>query len=190
MPDIIRTRAELEDDLVDNDTGDILASTIRNFLASVPLTTELTPVPFTGSSWIYETPANPTGNTSTTEYKMMGVGDTAQFTTSVNGQGLVKFAINGVAENVNLLEGYSLQVVYGVGTPPANGDPWTGTQIGATITAANGSQHYHKDSIIEVDAGDTIWFDVAVKALVSGTALAKDIEISAYELPYQANEDQ
>lgn len=128
------------------------------------------------------TPSNPTGTTSLTGV-MMGLGQL--FTPGFSTRILVH--ISGLVANSLINDGYTIQVRYGTGTAPANGDALTGTAIGA---AQSGTSLIAADkkgfSLPVIITGLTIatqyWIDISLAAVTAGTATATNISVIAHEV--------
>jgi hypothetical protein len=128
------------------------------------------------------TPADPTGTTDVTG-KMMGLA--GSITPSTSGQIII--IISGDVQNSNALGGAKIQLRYGTGSAPANGDAATGTALGGfvKVTTSIGASDAFPFTVQGVVTGLTVatayWIDLQIAAITTGTAAAKDISISAHE---------
>lgn len=133
------------------------------------------------------TPSAPTGTTSTTAV-MMGLADgLAAGSVTLQGSGRILIMLSGVMKNDTTADGVTVQLSYGTGTAPGNGDALTGTQVGAIVsfTALTGmlSSPFAVQAIVSgLTVGTTYWLDAAVKAVTAGTATISLLSLSAIEL--------
>ena len=132
------------------------------------------------------TPADPTGTTSTAGV-MMGIAGVIipQF----SGRVLVVVTGNLTNNTGTAGNGAKVQIRTGTGTAPINGASLAGNAAGSMQTSvleraiANDLQTFAVSAIITGLALTTpIWIDLSLAAIVAGTALAKNISISAVEV--------
>lgn len=137
----------------------------------------LTPAPYQA------TPADPTGTNSTTGV-MMGLGASITPLTT-----RILILASGDIQNSSGSGGGTVQIRYGTGTAPANGDALTGDAIGGqpdltqAAVASNKAVPFALNAIqvAGLSAGTTYWIDLALAALNTGTASIKNISISALD---------
>ena len=126
------------------------------------------------------TPADPASTTSTSGV-MMGISGSI---TPAN-TGRVMIIISGDLKNGTNNGNTTVQIRYGTGAAPTNGNALTGTSLGGQInmTAASANQRvpFSCNSIVTLTVGTTYWIDLALKA-VSGTAYTQNLSISITEL--------
>lgn len=128
---------------------------------------------------------NPTGTATTANYVMMGAA--GAFTPNYTGR--VLLCIDGAIINNSAGGGALLTLFHGTGTAPSNGDGETGTQAGGFPALVNTPSTTFScpfsitTTINGLTAGTAHWFDLGVKAVTSGTASAKNVRLSATELP-------
>ena len=85
-------------------------------------------------------------------------------------------------------DGAKVRIRYGTGAAPANADALTGTAIGNMVTsvleeAVSDLQAFSCQAIITgLTIGTAYWIDLAVAAVVGGSAEVKNLSISAFEL--------
>lgn len=137
-----------------------------------------------GSLIVYQaTPADPTGTTDATG-KMMGLAGsiTPQATTRIC------LTISGDILNATAIgDGASVQLRYGTGSAPANGDALTGTAVGGKVqyvaSTTAGKSPFSLTSIITgLTATTAYWLDVGVAAITGGAAAIENVTIAAFEL--------
>ncbi len=131
------------------------------------------------------TPANPTGTTSTTGL-MMGLGSSAVLTPGVSSRAIVR-VLGGIA-NTTSGDGAAVQIRYGTGTAPANGDALTGTGAGNvarfTAAAANQVGSFGCAALITgLVVGTAYWFDLGLAAGTGGAAKVQDLVVIIEERP-------
>jgi hypothetical protein len=129
------------------------------------------------------TPSNPTGTTSTTPV-MAGLAATITPTNS----GKVLIIVSGILRNNTATDGINVQMAYGTGAAPANGDAATGTTTGNLLHGLNEPDfNYYPFSVQSVVTGLTVstayWIDLQFNAITAGTATVQDISVSIVELP-------
>ncbi len=126
------------------------------------------------------TPADPT-STSSTSGVMMGIA--GSITPTISGK--VMIVISGDLKNGTNNGNTTVQLRYGTGAAPTNGNALTGTAIGGQVnmTAAATSQRvpFSCNAIVTLTVGTTYWIDLALKA-VSGSAFTQNLSVSAIEL--------
>ena len=116
------------------------------------------------------TAASPTGTTSATAV-MMAVGGAL---TPAN-TGRVLITISGQVSNNTINDGATVQLRYGTGTAPNNGDAVTGTQVGISQTftalvAAQRDGFCISGVVTGLTLGTAIWIDAALNRETGGTA--------------------
>jgi hypothetical protein len=127
---------------------------------------------------------NPGGpfTTASTTGIMLGLAQT--ITAFKSGQ--FRIVITLVASNDTAGDGFSAQISYGVGAPPAPNAPPTGSAVGTALsgasTAANQPTPITLVAIVGTSVGATIWVDVLAKAVTGGTASFSDINVYIEEL--------
>lgn len=131
---------------------------------------------------LQDTPANPTGTTSTT-LVMMGLAEsfTPVFSTRM------EISICGNIAQSTTADGAGVQLSYGTGTAPANAAAVTGTQVGSltTMTFLTGVLlvPFSLTAIVTgLTAGTAYWVDLALKAVTGGTASVTNLSVSVCEL--------
>jgi hypothetical protein len=128
------------------------------------------------------TPGDPTGATNTTG-TMMGL---AGAITPVR-TGIVLIQISGTIANATAIaDGGKVQIRYGTGTVPSNGNTLMGTAVGGqvnyiTATTAEKAPFSLNAIVSGLTLGTAIWIDLALAAVTGGTATVKNISISAIE---------
>ena len=127
-------------------------------------------------------PADPSGTTDTTG-KMMGLAGSITPTFS----GSVLLIVSGDVTNDTITDGAKVQLSYGTGTAPANGDAIGGTQCGGRPSYdAAGAADRVPFSVNCVVTGLTLtttyWIDLTLAAITGGTASVSNVSISAVEL--------
>lgn len=129
-------------------------------------------------------PSDPTGTTNTSGV-MMGLA--GAITPSSTGR--IMFMISGTVETTVSTSGCRYQIRYGTGTAPSNGASLTGTAIGneqvITIfaTSPSDSPPFSLQAIVTgLTPSTAYWFDLSLGAVTSGTAAAKEISMSAFEI--------
>jgi hypothetical protein len=123
--------------------------------------------------------AAPAGTNSTT-FVMQGLDLSVTATVSTR---LLLSVSGNVANSLNNGE-TDLQLVYGTGTPPANGAAMTGTPIGAQMryeASTGGSLAPFAKTIIitGLTLGTTYWFDVGLK-VVSGNGSITNVDLAGH----------
>lgn len=127
-------------------------------------------------------PADPTGTTSTTGV-MMGLAGSI-----TTGTGRIFVIITGTMADNTLNDGSKVQIRYGTGTAPANGDALTGTAVGSaqrmTEAAASALGALCVAAVITGLTLDTAyWLDLSLAAITGGTANVYDVNIAAFDIP-------
>lgn len=141
-----------------------------------------TPMWQTPARW-QDTPSDPTGTNSTAGV-MMGL---AASITPLTQRILV--LVSGDIQNSSGSGGGTVQIRYGTGAAPANGNALTGTAIGGqpdltqAAVASNKAVPFALNAIevVGITAGETYWIDVSLAALNTGTASIKNVSISALD---------
>jgi parallel beta-helix repeat protein len=127
------------------------------------------------------TPANPTGTSSTTQV-MMGLAQI--FTPQVTGRVLI--TISGDFGNNTVGDGCTATLRTGTGTPPANGDAFTGVAQTATIrmiaSTVAGRSGFSLSTVATLTVGTAYWIDLGVFAQTGGTANVYDLTVAAAEV--------
>lgn len=129
------------------------------------------------------TSAAPTGTTSTTAV-MMGL---AGSITPTRGTKIVVM-ISGQMENSVVNDGVIVDLRFGTGTAPANGDAVTGTLVGISqqhtaLVAADRSGFCVMGKVTGLTVDVAYWLDLSVCAVVGGTASVTGVSVVAYEVP-------
>jgi hypothetical protein len=130
------------------------------------------------------TSANPSGTTSTSSYKMMGLAGT--ITPVVTGRMLI--IISGSVTNSSNADGAMVQIRYGTGAAPINGAAATGNVAGSVEELINPSSAtvtvpFSCTAIITGGIlNNAYWLDLGVAALTGGTATVSSVTIYAVEL--------
>lgn len=132
------------------------------------------------------TPSDPTGTASATPL-MMGLGLDGWIITPTQ-TGKVKITITGIQTNSSLNDGVGVQMRYGTGTAPSNGDAPTGTIVGALIESDGNDQVAGNPwsltfTIPSLSVSTAYWFDVTINEIGGGTATITDLTVEALELP-------
>lgn len=160
------------------DSGSLSNETLVISLSQIPVTGS--PVPGgVGSTFFNASVANPTGTASTAAIIMMGVGGTWAVTPKL---GKVRITISGTSFNDTANDGAIIQLRYGTGTAPANGDAITGTQAGRSINVASAFNTQTVGfsivaAITGLTPGTAYWFDIGLAAVTGGTASATQLSI-------------
>ena len=134
-------------------------------------------------SFYQATPADPTGTSDTTG-KMMGLG--VPFTPNVSGNCLI--VASGDMGNSNSVGGGLVQLRYGTGSAPANGDALTGTATGARakMTEVEIYNDFYpfalNGAVAGLTPGTTYWFDISLAAFSVGTAAIENISVTIVEI--------
>jgi hypothetical protein len=131
-------------------------------------------------------PSNPIGTTSTTEL-MMGLGLTITYTPSSTGNIIFYFA--GTGTNTVAGDGFTLDLYYGTGTAPSNGNAVAGTLFTLAIMGSDyigsGSKLISFSQTIPLTGltiGTAYWFDAGLKAVTGGTASISNIGAQIVEV--------
>jgi hypothetical protein len=133
------------------------------------------------------TPANPTGTQDSVTARMMGLGTTATITP--NGSGRLLIIVSGDVLNASgdnsHLNSATLQLRYGTGTAPANGDAATGTTLGASVgQQSNNDINQVAFSITGITPAQTVspatpvWVDVSILDTKDSTPTKAPVSIS------------
>ena len=132
------------------------------------------------------TPADPTGTTNTTG-KMAGLA--GSFTPATTGRLLLMASGNLTNSTAAAGDGCKVQLSYGTGTAPANGDTITGTQVGNLVSSvlergtASDLQGFCCLALVQsLTVGTAYWLDLTEAAIVGGTGQAKNISLIAVEI--------
>lgn len=126
-------------------------------------------------------PGDPVGTTDLAG-KMMGLAHS--FTPLVTGRAVI--TITGVISNGTATDGAAVQLRYGTGAAPANGDALTGTTLGGykevtQFLAAQKIPFTVHFLVTGLAIGTAHWIDVGLKALTLGQANIYGIDIVARE---------
>jgi hypothetical protein len=158
-------------------TGLNAAGTVGNVTVSTGTGFKsVTPASFQGGS------SSPTGTTSLTGV-MMGI--SGLITPTFSGRILV--SVSGNVKNNTIGDGAFMQIRYGTGTKPANGDATSGTVIGGIPQLINTASGTFVTPISStaiatgLTVGTAYWLDVELRALTGGTAQLQSTAISAHE---------
>jgi len=135
-----------------------------------------------GRNYLQANPSNPT-STSSTSFKMMGLGSTLKLTPNFSGTVIIK--IDSEAKNTVDGNGIQFEIYYGTGTAPSNGSPTTGTQVGPTFErdfwGQNATVGFGTNlKITGLTVGTAYWFDIALRSLGSGGSNATIQNIEFY----------
>lgn len=156
-----------------------LVSTLNANLSISPAATlRVTPLAQT-----QRTPAAPTGTASAVQV-MMGLAGT--ITPLVTGKALL--LVSGTIFNASAIaDGALVQIRYGTGATPANGDAATGTAVGGAVqyvaaTTAEKAPFSLNAFVSGLTPATAYWIDVGLAAITGGTASISDVSISAVEL--------
>jgi hypothetical protein len=127
------------------------------------------------------TPSNPSGTTSLTPV-MAGLAGAITPTKS----GSVLIIVSGIMRNTTAVDGETVQIAYGTGSAPANGDAATGTTAGNLLHMLNEPDfNFYPFSVQSAVTGLTVstayWIDLQFAAGTGGTANLQDISISVIE---------
>jgi hypothetical protein len=135
-----------------------------------------------GRNYLQSNPSNP-ASTSSTSFKMMGLGSTLKLTPTFSGTVIIKLD----SETKNTVDGNGVQfeIFYGTGTAPSNGSLTTGTQEGPTFErdfwGKNATVGFSTNlTITGLTVGTPYWFDIALKSLGSGSSDATMQNIEFY----------
>lgn len=128
-------------------------------------------------------PANPTGTTSTTG-KMMGIGATCKVTPVYSGRAIVQLQ-GGVSQTGGTSAGTGIQLRYGTGTIPSNGDAPSGTTVGSgpVFTTTNGLTFPFSFGgvITGLSVGTQFWLDASLLNNAGQTATMTTLSCSIVE---------
>jgi hypothetical protein len=127
--------------------------------------------------------ANPTG-TPSDSYVMMGIAMT--FTAPPGASRALIIVTGETGSTANNGETF-VSICYGVGPPPVNPAPLTGTQIGNPIhaIASTGGGDYtpfSQNALLTDLTPDTYWIDLAVKAAGGGVASVANLQITGVSI--------
>ncbi len=142
-------------------------------------TYNLTPLPNHYQSAVPISPA-PTGTTSATRV-MMGIGATI----TPKSFGVVTLNVAGNLTSDTIGDGANVDVRFGTGAAPANGDAVTGTKcagdaiLSAAVTVTDRYPFSFVCVITGLTVGTPIWMDAGVLALTGGTASLTQVNVSA-----------
>lgn len=130
------------------------------------------------------TSATPTGTTSATAV-MAGLG-AAGFVITPGVTGRIRIVISGQMSNSTINDGVTVDLRYGTGTPPANGDAVTGTlagisQTATSLVAAQRSGFCLQAIVTGLTVGTAYWIDFSELAVTGGTAAAFGVTGTAAE---------
>lgn len=135
---------------------------------------------------VQSTPADPTGTASTTGV-MMGLA--VAITPVYTGNIYVHICGNLTNSTATAGDGAKAQIRMGTGAAPANAAALVGTAYGSVVSSvleravASDLQPFCACAIV---TGLTIsapyWIDISLTAIVGGTALAKNLSVTAFEL--------
>lgn len=132
-------------------------------------------------SFLLSTPSNPTGTTATAGV-MAGLA--VYFTPRRSG--FVEVTIAGSMLNDTNTDGVGVQLRYGTGTAPANGDAPTGSVAGQSqssfIDTAGNTVGFSIPAALALTAGATYWFDARQNAVTGGTASLANLTVRIIEL--------
>lgn len=128
-------------------------------------------------------PSNPTGTSDATG-KMMGLA--AAITPTCTGK--VVFTVTGTILNATAIaDGGKVQIRYGTGSAPANGDALTGTAVGSlsqyvAATTAEKAPFSLTARVTGLTLTTALWIDVGLAAITGGTAAITDVSVTAVEV--------
>jgi len=136
----------------------------------------------TKSSTNNATAAAPSGTTSATAVMMACGGAITPANT-----GRVLITASGQMANTNAGSGATIDLRYGTGTAPANGDAVTGTLVGiaqtnTSVSAAQKSGFCVSGIITGLTLGTAYWIDLSLLKVTAGTATITGVTISAVEV--------
>ncbi|MCD6503702.1 MAG: hypothetical protein J7K58_05735, partial [Euryarchaeota archaeon] len=171
--------------LIGNSTGNTLTKTTLTAGNGIDITngTGSITISETAANTFQATPANPAATVNTTGV-MMGLGSTI----TPNKSGTVMIIISGDIQNNANNGGGQVQIRYGSGAAPANGNVMVGTTSGGRVQYTNAvfNGNPHPFSVNAIVSGLTVstayWFDLSLAAISSGTANISNISISIVEL--------
>lgn len=128
-------------------------------------------------------PSAPAATTSTT-LVMMGLGGAFTFTPTRTGR--MQLAISGQLANNTVSDGATVQLKYGTGTAPNNGDAVTGTSLGGQVSftarVAQQQTGFIIRGTVNLTVGTTYWLDAALLAITGGSASISSLTLTADEL--------
>ena len=130
-----------------------------------------------------KTVASPGGTASTSAQVMLGLAGT--ITPLVTGRVLV--TICGAISSGTLNDGGNIQISYGTGAHPNNGDAVTGTQVGGNpvfkqAVASDNMCFSIEYLITSLTLGTAYWLDLAVEAVTGGTITLTQVSVVAIEI--------
>lgn len=120
----------------------------------------------------------PTGSTSSV---MMGFGTSSSI--APNKTGTLFAIVSGNVKNEQINEGSKIQLRYGIGTAPNNGDTYSGTVVGGLIQSnVNYQIPFSINGIIpNLIIGQPYWFDISLSTTL-GTSSVNNVSISIVEV--------
>ena len=100
--------------------------------------------------------------------------------------GNIMIIITGMANNITIADGASIQIRYGTGNGPANGAGLTGTTVGVfknfVASTAAGQQGFACCGYATgATLGTALYIDAGIKAVTGGTAIFNSVDFVAYE---------
>ena len=137
------------------------------------------PVP----NYVQVNTAAPSGTASAT---LVMAGLVVPITPSVTGRVMIMVSGNAASGTTN--DGGKVQLSYGTGTHPSNGDAVTGTQTGtiAILTAdLAGTDKFPfalQSFVTTLTPNTTYWLDLAFAAITGGTFTLTDVTVTAWEM--------
>ena len=127
-------------------------------------------------------PTNPTGTTSTIGV-MGGIGTTIKITPVKTGNIMV--IISGEGVNSGAGNGYKVDIRYGTGTSPSNGDALSGTAIGQPVSSVNGTAKTTfpvHGVAVGLSLNTSYWVDIGQYAITAGTVTLTNITVTIIEI--------
>ncbi len=130
------------------------------------------------------TVADPPGTTSAS-FVMSGLGSTLHITPLTTGTIVLRIEAVGLSTVAPASGGCSYALYYGSGTAPVNGAAVTGNSTGgqsAFAPGTGGMPFSLMAVVVGLSVGTPYWFDLAILAVISGTASVQRITGWAWEL--------
>jgi hypothetical protein len=96
--------------------------------------------------------------------------------------------ISGNITNNTANDGGQVQIRYGTGVAPSNGDPLSGTAAGGVVRMSNvgatASTEYPftTNAVVTLTPGTLYWIDLSLAAITGGTSNVDELSVSIVEL--------
>lgn len=100
--------------------------------------------------------------------------------------GKIVIYVSGDVNNSISEDGVNINLRYGTGAAPANGEAGSGTTCAGPTryiaAAAGNKESFSLQCVASVSNGTAYWIDIAFLAVTGGTATLGDVTVGAYEL--------